>query len=588
MLRIHTSSDLFSKKLITRFSIFRISVYAGLICLGLGLFRAQLLMGAYFRNLSEQNRIRLVPSEAPRGRVFDSKGNLLATNRPSYDVVAIPEDITPAVISRLGRLLGLKDFEVRKRLTAPREYPFAPAVIKEDISRTLAFQIEERRPELPGVSIRVSFLRSYPYKETASHLIGYIGKISPEEYQWLDHKRYGLNSLIGRMGIERIFDEKLRGMRGGRQMEVNARGELIKVISERMPEPGEDIILTLDLEFQSRIMDLIRIRHASVAVLDLASDSVLVLASSPAFDPNVFVAPGNDQIRLGLIQSEEAPLLDRGVGSAYPPGSVFKLVTALTALETGKITPETRFYCKGLLRLRPGGRPYRCWRQQGHGSLNLYEAIERSCNVYFYNVAKRVSPDDIAHYARQLGLGERMRLEVLNIAPGLVPDSIWKKERFHDKWYQGETLSYAIGQSYLLVSPIQMLRLVAIIAKNGIYAEPHLVMEDTSRSRSPQRVAIREENLKAIKRGMIQVVESDYGTGQLARVDFNKMAGKTGTAQSPPKEPHSWMTGFFPATDPQIAFVVFVEHGGSGGITSAKIVKEMLHIWKELYVAKAA
>ena len=280
--------------------------------------------------------------------------------------------------------------------------------------------------------------------------------------------------------------------------------------------------------------------------------------------------------------------MDRGVGSAYPPGSVFKLVTALAALELGKITENTRFYCKGSFRLKPHARPYHCWFERGHGSVNLYEAIERSCNVFFYNTGSKLLPGDIAHYARELGLGEPMRLEVTNMAPGLIPDAEWKRKKFHEQWFQGETLSFAIGQGYLLVSPIQILRLVSIIASDGHRVEPQLIF-DPSRPKHEDRVAIQEKNIRLIKRGMLQVVESDYGTGQLARVDFTKLAAKTGTAQVPrPKNPHSWMTGFFPYEKPEIAFVVFVEHGGPGGITSAKIVKEILQIWRGMNVPKVA
>ncbi len=319
-----------------------------------------------------------------------------------------------------------------------------------------------------------------------------------------------------------------------------------------------------------------------MAVLDLQTHDMIALASTPAFDPNVFVSPRRVQERFGFLRDRAAPLLDRGVSSAYPAGSVFKLVTALAALETGKITPNTHFFCPGLFRLHGVGRPYHCWNKTGHGSLNLYEALERSCNVYFFNVGSRLTVDEIAHYARELGLGERMGLELTNIAPGFVPDSEWKKQKFHDQWYQGETLNLAIGQGYLLVSPIQILRLTSIIAKNGLKVEPKLILEaGEESSASSKKIAIHEENIKIIKKGMLQVVQSDYGTGQLARVDFTKLAAKTGTAQAPPKDPHSWITGFFPYENPKIAFVVFVEHGGSGGITGAKIAKEMLNVWRE-------
>ncbi len=572
----------------TRFHFFQVFVFVLLVFLGLGLFQTQVIQGHYYYELSKRNRVRLIPLEAPRGRVFDCKDRLLATNRASYNVIAIPEDVFPEVYPRLAKLLDMPVKEIRRRMSAGREYPFAPAVIKEDVSQEVAFRIEERKPELPGVSIRVDGVRYYPYGETASHVIGYIGSVGRNEYAALDHDRFGLDSKIGRAGIEKVFDETLRGWRGGEQIEVDARGQKVRVLSDREPEPGSDITLTLDLEFQKKIMEMIKGRHASVAVLDLETDGLLALASAPAYDPNIFVSPATSEQRLKILKDVNAPMLDRGINAAYPPGSIFKLVTALAGLDLGKITPETRFKCTGSFQLGPKSKPAHCWNHEGHGSLNLYEALERSCNIYFFNVAKRLTPDEIAHYAHELGLGEPLKIEISRIAPGLIPDSAWKKERFNQPWFQGETLNMAIGQGYMLVTPFEILRLTSIIAKDGKVTEPHLIVQDRSGMAEAPRVAIREENLSAIKRAMLQVVESDYGTGQLARVDFEKLAGKTGTAQAPPLDPHSWMTGFFPYKNPKLAFVVFVEHGGSGGITSARIVKQMLETWRDLNVAPAS
>jgi penicillin-binding protein 2 len=572
----------------TRFHFFQVFVFVLLAFLGLGLFQTQVVRGHYYYELSKRNRVRLIPLEAPRGRVLDRKGRFLATNRASYNVIAIPEDVFPEVYPRLAKLLEMPVKEIRKRMSAGREYPFAPAVIKEDVSQEVAFRIEERKPELSGVSIRVEGIRSYPYGETASHVIGYIGAIGRDEYASLDHDLFGMESKIGRAGIEKVFDESLRGWRGGEQIEVDARGQKVQVLSDRKPEPGSDITLTLDLEFQKKIMEMIQGLHASVAVLDLETDGLLALASAPAYDPNIFVSPATSEQRLRILKDVNAPMLDRGINAAYPPGSIFKLVTALAALDLGRITPQTRFTCTGTFQLGPKSKPAHCWNHEGHGSLNLYEAIERSCNIYFFNVAKRLTPDEIAHYAHELGLGEPLKIEISRMAPGLIPDSTWKMERFNQPWFQGETLNMAIGQGYMLVTPFEILRLTSIIAKNGKVVEPHLIVQDRSPMTETPRVAIREENLEAIKRAMLQVVESDYGTGQLARVDFEKLAGKTGTAQAPPLPAHSWMTGFFPYKNPKLAFVVFVEHGGSGGITSARLVKHILETWRDLNAAPAS
>jgi penicillin-binding protein 2 len=571
-----------------RLNILKGLVFFGLTLLAVRLFDTQVFKAGYYRGLSEDNRIRLVPLEAPRGRVFDRAGRLLATNRPAYHLVAVPEDVTPDVYPRLAKLLGVSENEIRKRMDSEREYPFAPILLEPDIPKNLLFKIEEMRPELPGISIQTDGIRSYPYGEVASHLIGYLGKVSPEEYRQGDRARLGLNSLIGRTGIEKLFDDRLRGWRGGRQVEVNARGERLRILAETSPVAGEDLSLTIDLEFQKRLAEIVRGKKATIAFLDLDTHELIALVSSPAFDPNVFVSPAGGEERLEFLRDARAPLLDRGVSAAYPPGSVFKLVTALAALEAGKIMPQTTFNCPGYYRLNGKGRAFRCWRPEGHGQLDLYRALERSCNVYFYNVGRIVGPDLLAEMARRLGLGQTFETELTNLAPGLVPDSAWKKNRMKEKWWPGETLSFAVGQGYLLVSPLQVLRLSAILAKEGEWIEPKLLREKDNLGAAPEKViAVQSKHLKVIRQGMLKVVHSDYGTGQLARVDFGQIAGKTGTAQAPPQEPHAWMTGFFPYEKPEIAFVALLEHGGSGGIAAARVVKEALQAWKELYVESA-
>jgi len=547
-----------------------------------GLFHTQVIRGSEYAQMSERNYVRLIPLEAPRGRVMDSQGRLLADNRPSFDVVAIPEDVRSETFVKLAPLLELTPLEVRKRLAEKREYLFAPIVIAEDISRELAYKIEEYRPELPGVSIRVSGVRHYPYADVGSHLIGYIGKINQKEYETFERSRFGMTSMIGRAGLEKSFDEDLRGWRGGRTIQVNAAGHLVKVLSERNPEPGKDLHLTIDLEFQKKVMKLIEGKNAVVAVMDLASEGLLALATSPGYDPNVFVSPTKSAERLKLIKEKNSPLLDRAMSSAYPPGSVFKLVTALAGLETGAIQPGNRFYCSGQFFATSKSRPMKCWWHTGHGSINLYESLERSCNVYFYNTARKVGVEKLAYYSRMLGYGSPIRLETGNVAAGLIPDPDWKKDKLKGKWYEGETLNMGIGQGYVQVAPLQVLRATAIIAKEGEWVEPHLTQKPKDPSSRKPRLAAKKENFIALKKGMYQVVHSPYGTGQLAKVEFAKMGAKTGTAQDPPREPHSWMNGFLPYKTPKIAFVVFVENGGSGGITAGKILKDVLLAAEEL------
>ncbi len=566
-----------------RLKILKGGIFFGLSLLAVGLFDIQVLKAGYYRNLSENNRIRLIPLEAPRGRVMDRAGRIFATTRPSYNLIATPEDITPEIYPRLAKLLHVTEKTIRERMSAEREYSFSPVVLAADIPKELLFQIEELHPELPGISIQTDWIRSYPNGSVASHVIGYLGKINEQEYKALGRDQFGMNALMGRTGIEKIFDLKLRGWRGAQEVEVNARGEKLRVVDEKPAVPGEDVVLALDLEFQKRLTQLVKGKRATLAFLDLKTNELMALVSSPDFDPNVFVSPRGNEARVHFLEDSNAPLLDRGASSTYPPGSVFKLVTALAGLESGKITPHTTFTCPGYFQLKPGSRHFHCWFDRGHGALDLYRALERSCNVYFYNVGRLVGADALARTARELGFGQTFQMELTNLAPGLVPDAAWKQEHLKQRWYPGETLSYAVGQGYLLVSPLQVLRLSAMIAKDGEWVEPRLVRDpQAAAAAAPRRIAIKPENLKVIRQGMLKVVESNYGTGQLARVDFDQLAAKTGTAQAPPKSPHAWITGFFPYRDPQVAFVAMIEHGGSGGIEGARVIKQALQIWREL------
>lgn len=560
-------------------------IAASFAALSLGLFQTQIIKGGYFRRSSEQNRIRLIRLEAPRGNIFDRNGVLLATSRPAYNVYAIPEDFNPKDIPTIGHILELPETEIRKRLSQARTASFTPILLKQDISKEISMQIEERRPGLSGIFIQIGMIRTYPFKEVGAHTIGYIGKISKEEYQTLDPSIYRFDAWIGRSGIERVFDSRLRGEDGGRQLEVDARGVPISLLSEKEPELGGDVHLSLDSKLEDRIKPLLSHRRSVVLVMDLKTGELLAAVSTPGFDPNIFVTPSQNAERLSVIGSKDHPLLDRGLNGLYPPGSVFKLVTAIAALEAGLITPHTTFECPGYFRLSPRSRRFKCWFSEGHGRVDLYTALERSCNVYFYNTGRLLGEKKLSEYARKLGFGASPVFE-LPAASGLVPSADWKKERYHDNWYQGETVTFAIGQSYLLVSPFQILRLVAAIATNGQMFQPKLIKSSDGNletEKNKQKIEIREETFRTLRQGMLQAVSSDRGTGQLARVNFAKLAGKSGTAQAPPGDAHAWFSGFFPYEDPKFAFVVFVERGKSGGITAAQIAKRIVYFCKDIY-----
>lgn len=565
-----------------RLRILQMVMLSSFVILGIGLFETQVIRGGHYRKASERNRIRIIRLEAPRGNILDRHGVLIATSRAAYNVYAIPEDFDPQDISALSQLLYLPENQIRLRLSQVRFASFTPVLLKQDVSKEVAMQIEEQRPELAGIFIQIGMIRTYPQGEVASHIVGYIGKISREEYATLDPSVYNYDAWIGRAGIERIFDTYLRGEDGGRQLEVNARGAPIRLLGEVEPRPGTDLHLSIDTKLEARIRPLVANKRSAVLIFDLKRGELLTAVSTPGFDPNVFVTPGRSAERISLIGSKEHPLLDRGLNGLYPPGSIFKLVTAMAALEAGSITSHTTFECPGYFRFGPKSRPFKCWFSEGHGRVDLYTALERSCNVYFYNVGRLLGEKKLAEYARRLGFGSEVPFE-LPTADGLVPDAEWKQMVRHDKWYQGETITLAIGQSYLLVSPLQIVRLVAAIATDGRVFQPKLVRDEFVPIKSKRKFSARPETFKTLRQGMLQAVSSDKGTGQLARLNFAKLAAKTGTAQAPPGEPHAWFGGFFPYEDPEIAMVVFVERGKSGGITAGQIAKKIAHIYHDLY-----
>ncbi len=560
-----------------RLTVFKAFVFGALLLLAGRLFYVQVLCGAYYRAVAERNRIRVVPLAAPRGQIVDRNGKALAANVPLWELQVVREDLAEGDRAVVSRLLHEEEASVKNRL-AEKTPLFQPVVVKRELSFEEVVRFEEHSLELPAARVVTRAVRSYPYGADLAHVVGYLGKVSREEYGRDRGERYLYDDMIGRDGVEAVMDERLRGTFGGRQVEANARGRPLRVLSEKEPKPGESVALTIDADLQKGIGGLLGERKGVVAVLDLATDGVLALASHPSYDPNVFVRPQGSGERAGLLKDARAPLLNRSVASSYPPGSVFKLVTALTALEKGVITPHTTFTCAGSFRLGGRGRPFKCWKEWGHGPVDLTGAIEKSCNVYFYNVASRLSADDLATWSHRLGFGETCSLELPRLSRGLVPSPLWKQTAIHEKWYQGETLSFAIGQSYLLVTPLQILRLGGFFATRGSLPDPHLVRDAPVRR---SVVAVRPETLGAIRKGMERVVEGAEGTGKPARVQGLPIAAKTGTAQAPTRDPHAWFVGYAPMDRPQVAVVVFVEHGGSGGAVAGSVAKSVFEMWRD-------
>jgi len=561
-----------------RVLIFKYSLTLFLVILLGGLFYTQIVQGEYFADLSENNRVRLQVVPAPRGKILDREGVILAGNRPSYNVTVVPRDFDKAFAPWLEELLELPEGSVLKQVSSRKISPFLPLRLKQDVPKETVFQIQEKKPDLTGVSITVEGRRTYPYGRMAAHITGYIGKVSREEYK-TGKGKYLFTDTIGRTGIELVFDETLRGENGGRQVEVNARGEVIRVLSERPPKSGENVTLSIDIGLHETIWEVVDdySNNLAVGIVDLSNNEMIAMVSKPSYDPNVFVTAGKSDIRLSLLKDKNHPLLDRLVAAGYPPGSVFKLIVALGGLDSGKIHKHSTFECGGTYRLGNAKHVFHCWNQYGHGGLDLVDAITRSCNIYFYQVGRILGVTAIARMARIFGLHEKPGVELPLVFRGLVPDDEWKRARVGEKWYQGETISYAIGQGYLLVSPLQILRMVSGIALDGMLPSLTLIKGNGSKS---QKMALSQQDINTVKAGMRRVVESEAGTGKYARVSFTKLGAKTGSAQNPHGKSHAWFAGFFPFNEPKYAMVTMIEQGGAGGLVAGTLTREILTAWQ--------
>jgi len=545
----------------------------------LALVKVQLIDGEVYRQKGDNNRIRLIPIKAPRGRIYDNKGRILADSRPSLSVSIIPDDITSEGIKLLSELLSIDTGYVEDKISSTRQPSFAPVQVLSDIDELQFHKLKEQSNRIPGMILNIEGKRVYPYGEAASQIIGYLGKLSQKEYNVKKYLGYGFGDYIGRMGIEYVFEEVLRGEYGGRQVEVNAKGEILDVLAEKQSYAGTGIRLTIDIVLQQKIEEALDGYTGSVCVMDVNNGEILALASKPGYDPNVFLQRGKSDERIALLNDTSRPFINRCISARYPPGSVFKLVTALAGLQEGVITPTTSIPCDGYYQLTPTSRKFHCWSELGHGNVQLSQALEQSCNVYFYRVAHKLGAQALADFCHKLMMDEPVEIELPGAIRSIIPSPGWKKERMKTKWYQGETLHYGIGQGFVTVTPLQIARLIALIANEGMLIDPTIIK---GVAHKPRESTVSPSHIRSVKKGMVKAVNNSYGTARAAKVDFFTVAGKTGTAQTT-GDAHSWFAGFFPYDAPQIAIVVIAEHAGSGGGVAANVAKEAIKAWHDIY-----
>jgi penicillin-binding protein 2 len=571
------------------------------------LFYLQVVNGGEFRRLSENNSIRLQSVDAPRGLIFDTAGRLLVDNRPSFDLSIIPRDAKPLddTLRKLARFLNVPAEEFLKKLKPGNGLDsYKPVLLKRDIGRNAMAAVEVHKYDLPGAVIDIRAVRHYLNLQRASHLIGYLGEINAKELQSSLYEACKSGDTIGKFGVEKAYENQLRGRRGGRQVEVNVKGRVVRVMKTVDAQPGFNLHLTIDLPIQQRAEELLAGQAGAVVAMDPNTGDIIVMASSPAFDQNDFVSGLSNAQWNALISNPDRPMENKALQAEYPPASTYKIVTAIAALEEGLIDENTTVFCPGYLPF--GDRVFHCWKKTGHGKVDIYRALAESCDVYFYQAGLAVGVDKLAAYAEACGLGLPTGIRLDNESHGLIPTSDWKRQRLGSSWQKGETLNVAIGQGYNLTTPLQMLVLIAAIGNGGTRFEPQIVKRistadgTTVRETRPivkGQLAVSSKTMEIVRKGLWDAVNTDRGTAKGIRLKHIPISGKTGTAQvvsrqeagedrTQPEEepdarhkPHAWFVAYAPSEAPRIAVAVILEHGEHGSTAAAPIAKEIIQAY---------
>jgi len=581
-------ADLIKQFLVATFVI--LAIFFGLVA---RFWYLQIARASHFKELSENNRIRVLDMPPARGIIFDRQGIMLVSSRPSFNLYVIPDDVQDwdLLKEQLSRLLHMEKDQIEERLSQKKAGPVHPLPIKLDITQDEVGLTETYHYLMPGIYLEVSPQRNYPLGLVAPHLIGYLGEITPKQLKSGLYPQNRMGDYLGQWGLEKEWQEELGGRKGGRFLEVNALGQEVRLVNTKESVAGNNLVTTLDWKLQKVAQESLQGRSGAVVVLKPATGEVLAMASSPTFDPSSFNRRLSAKEWNALLTDPQKPFQNRVTQGQYPPGSTYKMITALAGLGEKVITPETSFFCNGALPY--GNRVFHCWRAGGHGSVNLHKAIVQSCDVYFYNVGMRVGVDRLAHYAQLFGLGQPTGIALYSEKGGLIPTSAWKLKRFKQPWQPGETLSLAIGQGYNTVTPLQMAQVTATLANGGSLLRPSLVKRLVSprgeviREFQPQKVRelrLNPEHLQLIRQGMAGVVNEPGGTGGAARIWGVVAAGKTGTAQvvalgKKGGKDHAWFVAFAPLEAPELAMAIVVEHGGHGGAAAAPIARRIFEAY---------
>lgn len=561
------------------------------------LYYLQVIEADQYKMLADENRMNLRLIAPPRGRILDRRGVPVATNRQNFRVVIIPEQAgsVEATLARLNEIVPVGEHDRTRVLKeASRKRGFVPISVVDNLSWDEFARINVRSSDLPGIQLDVGDTRDYPFGAHMAHAIGYVAPVSEKDLK--EGEGDPLLELpgfrVGRRGLERSQESLLRGAAGNQRVEVNAFGRVIRELSRTEGRPGDDVTLTLDARLQRFAQRRLQGQSGASVVMDIHSGDVLAMASTPSFDPNAFNVGLSTEEWRRLTTNQRKPLTNKSVAGRYPPGSTFKMVVLLAALESGVIGPEHRTFCNG--KHQVGNHTFHCWKRWGHGWMNLTESLEQSCDVFYYDISRKVGIDRIAAMAEKLGMGQKLLPDLPGESAGVVPTKLWKEGAIGEPWQIGETLIAGIGQGYLLTTPLQLATMVARLANGTQAVTPNIVVRDQV---PIEPLGISQDALALVRHGMYQVMEGKKGTARKSQIEDERwlMAGKTGTAQvrritKAERESgvlknedlewrsrdHALFVAYAPYDKPRYAISVLIEHGGSGSTAAAPVARDIL------------
>lgn len=585
------------KVLIRRSLIMALIKFLLLMVIIARLYYLQVYQADRYKTLADENRISTRLLVPPRGIIFDRNGVTIASNQQNFQALIVAEQApnVQETLDAFKKIMPLSEAEEERiKKDLKRNRSFVPIKIRDNLSWEEVSWIQLNAPDLPGIVIDEGLTRYYPFGAGMAHILGYVSSVSDKDVK--DDPLLEVPGFkIGKSGIEKYLEKALRGESGNLKLEVNAYGRIMKEIERVDGIPGKDVQLTIDSRLQQKAFELFGEESGAAVLLDVHTGEILAFVSAPSFDPNMMTQGLSTEDWNALLHNERNPLTDKAISGQYSPGSTFKMIVALAALEAGVIKPETRTYCAGKMFL--GNHAFHCWKKEGHGHLNVVEALQHSCDIFFYETAQKLGIEKIADMARRFGLGSKINIGLENEKAGLIPDKEWKLRRFGEPWQQGESLISGIGQGYILTTPLQLATMTARLVNGGYEIKPTFLKVSDGEKSKIRKIDVSPTNLELIKEGMYAVVNKPGGTAWRSQFDYHgqRMGGKTGTTQvrritmkerreGIKKESelpwrlrnHALFVGYAPHDNPKYAVAVLVEHGGGGSSVAAPLAGKIL------------